>query len=165
MDEDYLDDNQEVNVVYESDESESDSELVYTPRKKRRLSSSPIKDYTTDDKDVNKDAKPSTSSCPLVTSSTQIPEDIGNVDKSQFVVWKNQLYALSRAFPDKGRVQQLKDKYEQQFKKTACLVIDSGDLRKLKQNNPNVSGHARQVSLFSMYFVSYYVETENVNNV
>jgi hypothetical protein len=180
------DDYQELNldIIYNSDAEETSSDpqepylLDYVPesppRKKRKISAfvgrtaAPIRLYEEVEKKQKKRRKSvdrrSLSSANDVTNNgntPEIPDSLGSLDTSKLVIWRNQIFALSKSFPEKNRLQVMKDRYESQMNSAAYVLIEGEDLKRLKQTNSNVAGHARQLSLYTMPFIYYYIEHED----
>jgi hypothetical protein len=94
--------------------------------------------------------------------SAQLPKHgtMGTLNTGHFTTFKNETYATAKAFPNKRRLQELKLQYEIETKISASYLCVHEDLKQLKLENKNILGHCRQVTLFTLPFIHYYIKHE-----
>lgn len=165
-------------AIYNSDTEEHENNLDATtleyvpespPRKKRKISifvgrtrsmkHKNEKSIGGEKKNAMKRKLDLSTSC--APDNYKLPDILGSLDPSNLVIWDNQTYALSKAFPEKNRLQVMKERYETEKKIPAYILCDGEDLRRLKLMNSNVANHTKQLSLYTLAFVSYYIENES----
>jgi hypothetical protein len=99
---------------------------------------------------------------PESSEPAQLPKHgtMGTLNTGHFTTFKNETYATAKAFPNKRRLQELKLQYEIETKISASYLCVHEDLKELKLENKNILGHCRQVTLFTLPFIHYYIKHE-----